>query len=331
MIKKLIFLIILSAAVLFHPKAAKAWAPDIYGYVKTVTGAPISGVWVKWTDSVGNIRFTQSDSNGYFLFVDRYFFSAEQLIREYNTNIDTDLNGINDARLVNTQSHLGFGCRSNPHVFTAVKPFNVSGTFSQPTKFLDDQPLNINNGVAARELVDIIFYPANANSPYTGVTKTPLGGVSNKPVSESTPSVPISCACKNLSLTGNLGPGSTINIKVTAGITGDYKLGSVIFHVFKNGYEIAASNPIAMAMAGGGNYTANWTYQLPSEQGEFVVFADYSCDSQNLTEFTSQYIYNFMMSPTSYQNEYSLKLGTFQRGGGLADYKIGCNLAHFVF
>lgn len=304
MIKKIFLLLILLLTVVAffsYTSEVNAWSPDIYGHVKTQTGAPIPGIWVKWTDALGNVRYTQSDNSGYFLFPNRSIYSKEQMLTMYNTMIDTNLDGTNDSRLVSTSSQYGFGCWENPQVFTAVKPYNVAGYFSQPTKFIDQQPLVVNNAEAIKELVDIVYYSPTA-----------------------------SCVCNNISYTGNLSPGSTINIKVGANITGDFQLGSTVFHVIKDGYELASSDKRPFSDAGAGNYTSTWSYQLPQELGEYAIYADFSCDVQNFNEFLGVYKGYLNMTPFPPEKRETLKLGTFTTGLDNAKYKLGCNWTKII-
>ncbi len=141
---------------------AHAYFPATHGIVKTQTGAPVAGVWVKWTDKYGNFEFARTDSDGGYRFPgsdDPYWDAAKDII------VDTNLDGTPDQKqrnIVVGDQNVPFACQANPHTFSVVQPVTMEGAFSQVTKDL------LNNIIGDQENNDIIFNPP-------GPTPTPLG------------------------------------------------------------------------------------------------------------------------------------------------------------
>lgn len=78
----------------FTTEKAVANAPNLRGHVGTVTGLPLEGANVLWTDKNGQQRSVLTSADGSF------FFPSWQ----------------------NSGNGNGFGCNENPHTFTATKP-----------------------------------------------------------------------------------------------------------------------------------------------------------------------------------------------------------------
>lgn len=134
--KNVLFLIVTIVTVSVLAPRVHAFVPDIDGYVKTRTGAPIPGVWVEWKDSLGYKRYAQTDSKGRFFFVSQtttYYLdhNSSEWNKEYNTYIDIDLDGTVDTRQrqIPYDEWNAFGCYQNPHTFTVIKPKGWTGTF----------------------------------------------------------------------------------------------------------------------------------------------------------------------------------------------------------
>lgn len=132
-------------------------APDVPGTVTAVQHVngvsekqPVPGVWVKWEDSKGNVRYARTDSNGKYNF--RSWQDADRNT-EANTRIDTDFDGTADAWQADAgpanggdrAGYDGFGCRENPHKFTVIIPHGWRGNFG-PFKEVND----INNSLATQ-------------------------------------------------------------------------------------------------------------------------------------------------------------------------------------
>ncbi len=145
--KSLFFFIFLLLPFAFFAQKAEANAPNINGYVKTAgTEAGINGVWVKWTDKNGNVRYTQSRNDsyrgdGWYQFVSWQIVNREN---EYNTFVDTDGNGSAESRRTSTTDYSAFGCFENPHTFTVVPRVNDAGTYTTVV-MSDDNGNPVNN------------------------------------------------------------------------------------------------------------------------------------------------------------------------------------------
>jgi len=161
---------LLCFSTIISPKAYAA-APDVSGsvFVKG-TNAPVVGIWVKWTANDGYIRYAKTNVNGIYTFVSwgKCQTSAEcaqekqMRINQYNTWIDTNLDGVKDARMADTTSYKHFGCVQSPHEFTAVVPKGKNYTF-QGVSF------SFNNGYVTVHPKTIIEVPP---PPACGVSCT---------------------------------------------------------------------------------------------------------------------------------------------------------------
>ncbi|RJQ37337.1 carboxypeptidase regulatory-like domain-containing protein [Candidatus Microgenomates bacterium] len=160
-------------------------APIVNGYVRnTVTNAAIPGVWVKWADSIGNVRYAQTNSAGFYSFPSwqtsygygpggAYQYYAVYDGSERTTPININLDGtvctsanidnvrcamkatIADANLGNPGG--GFGCDQQPNNFTVVLPYNFGGSFS--ALILTDAFNPINNAIASQDIPDLYYTP----------------------------------------------------------------------------------------------------------------------------------------------------------------------------
>lgn len=171
-IKLLGFYFLLVAIYFNHPEIAYANAPAVNGRVVSAdTNAPIAGVWVRWSDSATGVWYTRTDSSGYYRFPSWNVLWLTGVSQSYLTeNIDTNLDGSNDS----VRAHLAdpvtaplynFGCGSNAHSYTVVKPASMQGTFTTVG------PMNINNGNADLYIDDILFIP---DGPPPTPTPTPV-------------------------------------------------------------------------------------------------------------------------------------------------------------
>lgn len=149
-------------------------APEVVGRVVTSTGAPVSGVWVKWKANPGYYRYARTDTNGNYIFKGWDDLGGTERRRQFNTRIDTNLDGsLDDYEAFyggdNTQSNYtqnNFSCGDVPHTYTVAVPVGMNGTFTQVGN------VKINNGNHT-EVVDDIVY--TSNTPPATPTPTPTG------------------------------------------------------------------------------------------------------------------------------------------------------------
>ncbi len=163
-----IFISLVFFLVLLFSAAAEVNAnvPDVIGQVVTSTGAPVSGVWVKWTDGEGHYRYDKTDGNGNYFFISWDALSTAQKTSLMNTNIDTNLDGSNDTNQANDNGGRAFSCLTNKHAFSVVRPVGMTGNFSTITN------ITVNNGNNTIVLSDMIF-TSTAATPTPSPTFTP--------------------------------------------------------------------------------------------------------------------------------------------------------------
>lgn len=158
-----------------------ACAPDVVGRVVTNTGAPVAGVWVKWTDYRDNVRYEQTDSNGNYYFPTWTYLDSSVRTDLTNRNIDTNKDGTNDTKQavltaaaaddLYKQFECGSGEDRRGHSFSVVKPVSLNGTFTSITG------KNFNCGEGTEVLPDLVFTPS---SPPPTPTPTPTGLLNKK-------------------------------------------------------------------------------------------------------------------------------------------------------
>lgn len=191
-IKFVLFFFILSLAFLSVSTHANAAAPEVCGYVKSESGAPLSNWWVKWTDSgdtnhPAHVRYQLTDTSGRFCFSDwsslpddkARSFISETYINPTNPdagelqptrNANGFWSGQPDANHPTRKAAImssgagfsdssAFSCAQVAHNFQAVIPQNGSGTSDTVTLNGGQQDVNGNyytNSVSRFELPNII-------------------------------------------------------------------------------------------------------------------------------------------------------------------------------
>jgi hypothetical protein len=137
-IKYYFLLLSMFGAFFMLPETAFAASPNLEGYVLIAgTNAPAANIWVKWHDIDGNYRFAKTDSTGFYYFQSWFHVSDAEVDAELNTDIDTNLDGINDSKMAYllpstapVYKKFKFACGQNPHIFTPIRPYNWKGTFT---------------------------------------------------------------------------------------------------------------------------------------------------------------------------------------------------------
>jgi hypothetical protein len=192
---------------------AYANAPIIDGDVLVKgTNAPVPGVWVKWIDSKGEIRYTQTNSQGKYSFPSWQDTSSQERTKEKSTKIDTNLDGVPDAAMVTDSSSgvAGFGCKESPHQFTIVIPKGQNYTASFVTYSFSNVPSHVNPPPVVvnppAPTVQPTTAPAcgvkcstpadcqNAKDGCTACTNSPSGNVCAPPVTPtSAPACGVTC------------------------------------------------------------------------------------------------------------------------------------------
>lgn len=160
--------------ILISKNDAYANAPEVVGRVVTSTGAPVSGVWVKWKANPGYYRFARTDNNGNYIYRGWDDLGGTERRRQYNTRIDTNLDGTNDDYEAyyggdNTQNDYNqhnFSCGDVPHTYSVVLPVNMNGRFTEATN------IKINNGSHTEVIEDIIY---TSSTPPATPMPTPTG------------------------------------------------------------------------------------------------------------------------------------------------------------
>ena len=183
-IKILLLFFMVPALCLVTVKKADARAPDVQGQVISAqTNAPIAGVWVKWTETYGWYRFTQTDNNGNYTFPSAGSLSPAQIATEQTTQIDSNLDGTPDSPELYDQDSANvtvhFSCGDNNHTFTVITPAGMAGSFSTVT----GEEIKNNSGIL--KIPTIYFTP---NGAFTAPTSIPKG----TPVPTSAPVYSIS-------------------------------------------------------------------------------------------------------------------------------------------
>ncbi|KKS97656.1 MAG: hypothetical protein UV73_C0006G0010 [Candidatus Gottesmanbacteria bacterium GW2011_GWA2_43_14] len=350
---KKIILTAIFLGVFFIPQKAEAYAPPVFGYVKTKTGAPIAGIAIKWQDAENNSWFVFTDNTGYFRYPVYNLISKSIRKDMYNHMIDTDMDSLSDSRENSIlpgddedKTYGGFGCSTNPHKITAVMPKSWKGAFSVPPPFEMAPGDELNNSMAEAKVVDIIYDP-NAMPP---VSVTPTGV---KPPVSVTPAS--SCNCESMTVTNNLRVGEliTISTKANTPVPDLAEVREMVYHVEKNGVEILKSLPLKAEEITGsyGRYQTSWKYRIPTgaeSPGEYHVHADIICakkTADNIDSDSRQSLWSgilgmfFQPNPISAQDwtsdvtvvapsgVNSLQLGTFHP---VVNLKLGCKDMYFT-
>ncbi len=174
------------------PSQAHANAQNVAGHIYFAgTSTPVTnggnGVWVKWQDRIGHIRYARTDANGYYFFASwqgqtecsawepespgsdiynctsqRILTSAADREAEYGTMIDTDFNGSDESRKSNHSGQDGFGCDENTHSFSVVQPWGWGGTFSSSQAAISNTTINT--------LTIDMFYSPDESPPTGSIT-----------------------------------------------------------------------------------------------------------------------------------------------------------------
>lgn len=321
---------------LILPQKAEAFAPPVWGYVKTKTGAPVAGIAVRWFDASGNTWFTYTNTSGYFYYPTYNKLSREKRFEIYNRLIDTDLDGIPDSRENSIEPEEedeegingGFGCSTNPHVIIAVMPKNWPGAFSVPPPFEAEPGNELNNSMAEVKVVDIIYDP-DYHPPVTiapteippDLTITPGSG----------------CDCVSMTVSDNLRVGEliTIIIKARSLVPETTEVSSMLYRVYKDGVQIDNSNTIKAdeITDAYGLYKTDWVYRIPAgpeSPGNYHISAQIFCSKKTvaLVPQASSQEYGLYPDVTVYapSGVDSLQLGSFYP---VTDLKFGCKDMYF--
>lgn len=332
-----VFLLILFVAGLILPQKAQAYAPPVWGYVKTKTGAPLAGIAVKWADSENNIWYIFTNANGYFYYPTYNLISWDKRYQMYQTMIDTDHDGIPESRESNVlpedkdaEINAGFGCSTNPHIITAVLPKNWKGGFSVPPPFEAAPGNELNNSMGEAKVVDIIYDPNYRPPP----SVTPTGA--RPPNITVTPAS--ACNCENMSVSDNLRVGEQITVTTRARslFPETTKVGYMIYHVFKNGVEIAKSKTLQAEeiFNSYGRYQTSWKYRLPQGKdspGNYHISAQFICAKKTASLIKPVSAQNYGLFPSvtviAPSGVNSLQLGTFHP---ISSLKLGCKDMYFT-
>ena len=104
-----------------------------------------------------------------------------------------------------------------------------------------------------------------------------------------TPILPVSCNCYDMDYTGNLSPGEVVTFiakaKVADAEHNNTEVDNVVFHVERNGVEIARSGNVSTSKpptreGSDDIYTASWIYRIPFEgfnSVNYKVYIDINC------------------------------------------------------
>lgn len=250
---KLTVFIFLCIAFLGSAKSVAAINPTLSGrVVNSVTGAGVPNVWVKLTTSgcdfctcaqskLPATRYVQADSSGNYTFPAIYSWFDGHDPADVNRPIDTDLDGVNDAVVLDDRSSpncieptygtavlIGeYGCGTVPQTIEVVKPVFMTGSFTQ----------------------EVISF-ANAASDYTininDIQYTPLS-VTNTPTQTPTPVA--SCSFTNLPVSFELPLSSSFTYSPAIVQSGG-TVNQVIFEVLDSGVaSVCASGVCAPALS----------------------------------------------------------------------------------
>ena len=189
-------------------KNAHAWAPIMEGIVRVKeTQAPIPGVWVKWHDLYGGERYEQTDPNGMYSFASWDPLTQEERQKEYDTMIDSDLDGVADVRKSSVSRNAYFGCASNPHTFSLIVPKFWTGNTDNSRLVIPE--VNFSNGIHSIT-VPPLEYSNPTVLPTPTVTPTVTITITPSPSPTPTPTVfapsptptptrpPAVCDCDNV-------------------------------------------------------------------------------------------------------------------------------------
>ncbi|KKS97531.1 MAG: hypothetical protein UV73_C0008G0051 [Candidatus Gottesmanbacteria bacterium GW2011_GWA2_43_14] len=296
-----------------------ALAPGVEGRVVVEdTGAPIPGVWVRWEDSWGNSRYVQTDSEGKFFYISWQDRSVKRNV-EFNTMVDTDLDGVEDSKLSSTNDR-GYGCHQNPHSFTAVVPTGWQGSFTTVSGQLF-------SNVGFTYNVGDIYYQSAA--------------------------VASECICETTEMTGSIAAGSTVDF-TTVAFASDPDLArvdNISYNVNKDGVEIFQSGLTPVAERDDGKFQSTWSYTFPEEnaQGSYNIKVNIGCLGKTAElmsppvgllgslarSISAVFSPRGKLNPASVSNyqlaqsEESLKLGTFEPEQRNPDVNITCKKISF--
>ena len=271
---KVVLFIVLSFCFMVLPvidKPVLASAPDIIGVVQTSTGAPIPGVWVKWKDSrnpyvnhPSQERYVQADSSGNYIFPSWHLMTQEQREAEYNTMIDTNLDGTPETHKASDPYEHHFGCTTGPHTFSVIPPANWNYTGDQIQVGIPD----FANARGSLSAPPIVVIPPVA------------------PVPTLTPMPQVFCACDGVSVAGPIEGGGQITVSgkamVTRANSATSKVNSMTYTVKKNGQTVSTSSPISIIQLAGTNdsYQSTFPYTIPTAgAGEAGSTVRYTVDA----------------------------------------------------
>lgn len=258
--KFLLFIAVLSLSLFIGLPLVKAEIPLIIGYViNRYDNSGVPGVWVKWEDfqdkpvNERNVRYIQTGADGKFEF--ESWFTVDRGIL-LTTDIDTDLDGVNDSKQA---KGYGFGCGEGPHNWSVVKPSGWNGKFTnilgQEAGFTDRFVNNIYSVP-----VPTIFYEPSCN-----------------------------CHSFDVDKIENLAPGKEATFitkaKVENPSTNKTEVINMEYKVLKNGVLVApisgeqnrlvtATGPQYLTIGGKpvAIYTTTWKYKIPKEGSGIVTY-----------------------------------------------------------
>ncbi len=145
LIKLFLLFLVALATLLVAPTITYAGAETVDGYVYvqgTTTG--VAGIFIKWQDASGHIRYVGTDGTGYFRF--KSWQGQYNCAPDDQNCIGSNAGAAQNDRNIECQNYLssvgvnqsstcdfsGFGCLENPHTFSVVKPSSMPGTFTGP-------------------------------------------------------------------------------------------------------------------------------------------------------------------------------------------------------
>lgn len=253
-------------------------APDLAGKVESLTGMGVAGVWVKWTDRLGDVRYAQTDGNGNYFFKSWQRLAPQERHHERVTNVDVNGSGVKNTKIAFLKPGLdsfdGFGCGQNPHNLTAIMPVTAFGAFKTVT-------LDVNN-------VPVTVTPPPIQ-PEPSVTPGPTATATPTPANLFNESM---CKCDGIDSSGPIMSNQDLTFtaysKVEGADTSVAKVTSMTFYLTRNNDILAKSDPIAPTvienLSTKVRYKASWTTKIPEpvdRSATYRVFTKIQCSKKD--------------------------------------------------